>query len=100
MSPLRYRCATGPWRFILLSIFVITAPLEKPARIALATRHRFSRLHLARSCSLGLPYRSARARYLPLRKCLMVHIFFGRVPQARGVYILLSISVADTSHAI
>ncbi len=62
MSPLRYRCATGPWRIIQ----------NLSSGAALAGKLRF-------------------LRYLPLKKCSTVRIFFGRVPQAREKYKIYSI---------
>ena len=103
MSPLRYRCATGPWRFYLIFIlfFAITAPLEKPARIALATRLRFSRLHLVRfSHSACLIARREPATYLSSNPTFS-RLCFGRVPQARGVfYLIFNISAQSINKCI
>ena len=58
MSPLRYRCATGPWRVLLNFQFALGS--------ALAGKLRFR-------------------RYLPLLERYSI-ILVGRVPQARGVF--------------
>ena len=59
MSPLRYRCATGPWRYIKII--------------------KFSKI---------MPVSSVRLRYLPLLKRYSI-VFVGRVPQARGDFYLI-----------